>query len=178
MESLFETQSSFNQLLIERMEMSQQINASQQRPIRIVSRAIKLHVCTCTLRQGSDKGRDEWIARLIQKMVKECMLSYLIHQALTVPERGKTIGWDDFQQLLHWWRRKDCWPRERERRGANDLGWARYEGVGTAASKWSHPRLLLSDGPLRCSFTWSLIGGKGWKSSRRLNFFDSISILC
>lgn len=52
---------------------------------------------------------------------------------------------------------------------AKILEWARYEGVGTATSKWSHPLYLLPDGPLRCSFTWSLIG-KGWKGSRRFDF--------
>lgn len=52
---------------------------------------------------------------------------------------------------------------------AKILEWARHEGVGTATSKWSHPLYLLPDGPLRCSFTWSLIG-KGWKGSRRFDF--------
>lgn len=40
----------------------------------------------------------------------------------------------------------DCWPRGRRSvwNRAKALGWARCEGVGTAASKWSHPLWLLS----------------------------------
>lgn len=69
----------------------------------------------------------------------------------------------------------DCWPRGRRSvwNRVKVLGWARCEGVGTAASKWSHPLWLLSDGPLRSSFTWPLIG-KVWRSFKTVWFFDSI----